>query len=203
MVAGSSATPARIATGRTAMKSPASILGTVYFGARRPIAISSRSSGTEFPARRCRRPTCPRLKQSRSSRTSGLSPQRRHSTTGGGSVERGKLVFEDKRCVPDVPSGERRREPPRTGFERHRTASAAIELESSIVDPNAEIFYTNRSYRVVARGWHGRYRPPVECRHVHDSVARHEGAAAIIRQGGPARLWLRGFISHAVVSRTS
>ena len=50
-----------------------------------------------------------------------------------------------------MPSGGRRRSrigPDLSDIGRLRRA---VELESSIVDPNAEIFYTNRSYRVMAK----------------------------------------------------
>ena len=95
MVAGCSATPARIATGRTAMKSPASISDTVYFGAPRPIAISSRSSGTDSwhgdaGDQHAQAQAAQIVAYLRSIAAA------RHSTTAGGSVERGKLVFETK-----------------------------------------------------------------------------------------------------------
>jgi cytochrome c oxidase cbb3-type subunit III len=75
----------------------------------------------------------------------------RGSTTGGGSAERGKLVFETKGgCLAchRVNGAGNRVGPDLSDIGRLRRA---VELESSIVDPNAEIFYTNRSYRVVAK----------------------------------------------------
>ncbi len=75
----------------------------------------------------------------------------KRSANGVGNVERGKLVFETKGAcfschrVNGVGS---RVGPDLSDIGRLRRAT---ELEASIVDPNAEIFYTNRSYRVVAK----------------------------------------------------
>jgi putative heme-binding domain-containing protein len=73
------------------------------------------------------------------------------SSSGTRSVERGKLVFETKgACLTchRVNGVGSRSGPDLSDIGRLRRA---IELETSIVDPNAEIFYTNRSYHVVAK----------------------------------------------------
>jgi cytochrome c oxidase cbb3-type subunit 3 len=75
----------------------------------------------------------------------------KRSTSGVGNLERGKAMFDGKgacatchrvngvgsRVGPDLSNvGQLRR---------------AIELETSVVDPGKEIFYTNRTYRVVTK----------------------------------------------------
>jgi putative heme-binding domain-containing protein len=75
----------------------------------------------------------------------------KRSVSGAGNLERGKAVFDGKgacaachrvngvgsRVGPDLSNvGQLRR---------------AIELETSVVDPGKEIFYTNRTYRVVTK----------------------------------------------------
>jgi len=75
----------------------------------------------------------------------------RRSLSGTGSIERGKLVFETRgACLSchRVNGVGSRTGPDLSDIGRLRRA---IELETSIVDPDAEIFYTNRSYRVVAK----------------------------------------------------
>lgn len=71
------------------------------------------------------------------------------SSAGTGSAERGKRVFETKgACLTchRVNGVGSRIGPDLSDVGRLRRA---IELETSVVDPNAEIFYANRSYRVV------------------------------------------------------
>jgi putative heme-binding domain-containing protein len=75
----------------------------------------------------------------------------RRSSSGTGNVERGKVVFETKgACLAchRVNGVGSRSGPDLSDIGRLRRA---IELETSIEDPDKEIFYTNRSFRVVAR----------------------------------------------------
>ena len=75
----------------------------------------------------------------------------KRSASGTGMADRGRAIFEGKGACTTchrVDANGARLGPDLTNIGQLRRA---VELEASIVDPGAEILYTNRTYRVVTK----------------------------------------------------
>jgi cytochrome c oxidase cbb3-type subunit 3 len=75
----------------------------------------------------------------------------KRSTSAAGDLDRGKALFDGKGACGTchrVNGAGARLGPDLTNIGQLRKA---VELETSVVDPGKEIFYTNRSYRVVTK----------------------------------------------------
>ena len=122
----------------------------------------------------------------------------KRSGVGGRRRDRGKAVFDGKGACASchrVDGVGSRVGPDLSGIGLLRRAG---ELELALLDPDADVQPKNRTYRVVAKDGTATTGRLLSIDSFTVQMLDYEGAAALVRQGGPARPWLRA-VADAVV----